>query len=101
MGGTELTKSEKRRGDEAEMQKMMMGSLSSLFRIVVHVYFLFFLQEEASLLSLIVTGCLLRSISAVRRESYDGYREDTSAATGAPKEVVRDHFFSLLFLLAG
>ena len=78
-----------------------MGSLSSLFRIVVHIYFLFFCRRRRRSSVLVVTGCPLRSISAVRGESYDGDREDTSAATGAPKEVVRDHFFSLLFLLAG
>ena len=43
----------------------------------------------------------MRSITAVRGESYDGDREDTLAATGTPKEVVRSTSFSLLFLLAG
>ena len=40
-------------------------------------------------------------IATARGESYDGDREDTSAATGAPEEVVGDHSFSLHFLLAG
>ena len=71
------------------------------FRIDAHVYFLFFCKRRHRSSVLAVTGRRLRSISTVRGESYDGNREDTSAAIGTPKEVVRDHSFSLPFLFAG
>ena len=74
-----------------------MGSLYPSVRIVVFFVFPFFCRRRHCSSFLGSYGFRLRLIKTVRGESYDGDREDMSAATGAPEEVVGDHSFYLHF----